>query len=437
MPRLPAFANPSSLGVALVLAAQIAGAGFGFLLSIVLARLIGASGTGLYFLCLMIVDVCATLARLGLDQAALRFAAIAHHAGDRKQLAAIYRMAVGIVAAAALVVALAAWAIVPELARAGLLAGELGGLFPLLVLAVVPAALVTVQAECFRATGAPGLAALFQNLLPPLLLVCSTLMLGAFGPVIAYDVIGLYVAIANGVLISAGLLWALRVPGVWRLPGQFDAGLLLRSGLPLLAAMGLNLLMAWTDIFVLGLFADTTTVGIYGVALRISTLTAFVLIAVNSVVAPEFARLHADGRHEALARLAQKSAFWTLAVALPPLLLMIVVPETILAMFGEPFAAAAWPLRILALGQLANVATGQVASLLTMTGHGKLFRNAVAVAAAMNVAGNFLLVPPFGALGAAASTAFCLATMNLAGCWFVHRRLGFNILRYRSGLALH
>jgi O-antigen/teichoic acid export membrane protein len=104
------------------------------------------------------------------------------------------------------------------------------------------------------------------------------------------------------------------------------------------------------------------------VALRISTLTAFVLISINSVVAPEFARLYANGRHDELARLAQKSAFWTLSVALPPLLVMLIFPEMILAMFGEPFAAAGWPLRILAVGQLVNVATGQVASLLTMIG---------------------------------------------------------------------
>ena len=63
---------------------------------------------------------------------------------------------------------------------------------------------------------------------------------------------------------------------------------------------------------------------------------------------------------------------------------------------------------------------------MTMTGH----QNRAAVhfgsAAALNIGLNVLLVPPFGAMGAAVATAVSMVAWNLAMLTFVVRRLRLN-----------
>src|SRR4051794_13544244 len=57
--------------IAAAFAIQITGVGFSFLFSIMLARLIGAVGVGIYFLAITIVDIGATISRLGLENTGL------------------------------------------------------------------------------------------------------------------------------------------------------------------------------------------------------------------------------------------------------------------------------------------------------------------------------------------------------------------------------
>ena len=116
----------------------------------------------------------------------------------------------------------------------------------------------------------------------------------------------------------------------------------------------------------------------------------------------------------------------------PVTLVLLAAPGFILQLFDAQFAEGAWLLRILALGQLVNVATGSVGYLLMMTGHEKLMRNNIAVWAVVNLAGNLVLVPRYGTVGAAVSTAFCLAFMNIVSYVLVRQKLKIDTLGYVS-----
>src|SRR5712664_875921 len=106
MQQFRRFLNKDSRGVATALLAQIAGAGLSLLFSMLLARLIGVAEIGLYFIAITIVEIGATIARLGLEHAVLRFVSIAHSRGDRGSIAAIYRKSLGLSLGAAIVLAL-------------------------------------------------------------------------------------------------------------------------------------------------------------------------------------------------------------------------------------------------------------------------------------------------------------------------------------------
>ena len=428
--RAIGLVNSRTLGVAAAFAAKATGAGLLFLFSIMLARLLGAAGTGVYFLSLTIISIGATIARLGLDNAVLRFAAVAHAQGDRPTLAALYRQGIGLIFVAGVAVTLFVWFISPHLPLGGERSAELQAILHVMLLAIIPTALILLQGEFFKATGAPGTATLVQVAVLPMFLVMGTAVLYWRGNATLHNIAFLYVVAATVSVLLAGAAWSHRNPGLWQKQGHFDTRLLLRTSLPLLWVASMGLIMGWTDILVLGLWTDAATIGVYGVATRIAALTAFILIAVNSVTAPRFAALYAQGDHKSLQRLAQRSAGWMLLAASPIILFLLLFPGWVLQLFGADFVWGAPLLRILALGQVLNVSTGSVGYLLMMTGHERLMRNTIMLSALLNLLGNLVLVPAYGGMGAAVSTAFSLAFMNLLSFVLVNKKLGINTMGY-------
>lgn len=397
-----------------------------------LARLVGVAGVGLYFLAITIVDISATLSRLGLESASMRFAAIAHSRDDRGELAALYRKSMGLVFLAGIAIALPVWLIVSHLGLGGERADEFRAELPLLILAIAPLAMLVIQAEFFKAVGSPATGTFSQAVVPPLLLLSASILLWLSGAGTVHAVFLAYVIAAMAAVALAMAIWRRRQPGIWGGHGAFDTARLLRTGMPLLLVNSMTLMLGWTDVLVLGFWRDAAEVGIYGIAMRVALLTAFILSAINVVVAPQFAALHADGNTAALRRLAQQSAFWTLVAAAPAILVLLLVPDVILQIFGPQFTDGAGPLRILALGQLVNVATGSVGVLLVMTGHEKLMRNIVALSAALNLLGALILVPRYGPGGAAMSTACSLAFMNIVSWLVVRKKLHIDVLDYAA-----
>jgi O-antigen/teichoic acid export membrane protein len=430
MQQFRRFLNKDSRGVATVVALQVVGASLSLLFSILLARLIGVAEIGLYFIAMTIVEIGATLARLGLDHVVLRFVSIAHSRGDRGSIAAIHRNGVALSLGMAIALAVPIWLLVSHLPLGDDRAGELREVLPLLMLAIAPAAVLALQAECFKGIGAPGTSTFVQTVVTPLGMLLGGVALWSLTTASFQGIVVLYAIVLTAAVLVAFVVWNSRLPGIWREPGHFDPRLMLRTGLPLLLFAGMNLVMSWTDILVLGVWSDPAQVGIYGISMRVASLSIFVLAAVNSVVAPQFAALHARGEQVALARLAEQSGFWMLLAVAPGIFVLLAFPEFVLHLFGAKFEQGAWPLRILTLAQLVNVGTGSVGYLLIMTGNQTLLRNNTTVWALMNLAGNLMLVPSYGAIGAATSTAVCLASINIVSWWIVRKKLKINTLSY-------
>lgn len=413
----------------MALSMQITGAALSFVVSLLLANLVGATGLGLYFLCVTSVEIFSTVARLGLDTAALKFISIANNGADHGTVATVYRKCVGIAALCAVAMIAPAWPILHWAPIGASHHAEFAALVPVLMVALIPVAVLSVQTESFKAIGRPGTAVFTQAVLPQLLLLLVVSGLALNGTVTLSSIFACYAGAFLVAMLLAFVRWRMIIRDIWQ-KASFSTAILLRTSLPILIVTSLNLVMAWTDTLVLGILSSADQVGIYGVALRISATTSFVLIAVNSVVAPQFAALHSSGRHAELETLARRSTFWTLASASPLIVLFLVFPTEILRVFGPQFEAGASPLRLLTLAQLVNVSTGLLTSLLIMTGHEKLMRNNMILSATVNLVGNLLLVPVLGALGAAISTATSMIVLKVVSWWIARRKLHINTVNY-------
>ncbi|TXS89901.1 hypothetical protein FV139_19440 [Parahaliea maris] len=202
---------------------------------------------------------------------------------------------------------------------------------------------------------------------------------------------------------------------------------LIRESAPLYMVALTQLVMVWSSQLLLGVWAEPADVAVYTIAQRVAMVTSFVLVAVNSVVAPRFAVLYHDGKLAELEALSRLSVRMMLAMATPLLLLMLLFPQWILAIFGTTYSAGAAVLIVLALGQFVNVVTGPVGYLLQMSGHYREVRNNTLIAAVTALALNALLTPRHGAMGAAIAAAVALSVVNLLGLWQVRKNLGFRL----------
>lgn len=395
-------------------------AGLALVSNLLIARLYGADWAGTYFLSLAVVTVCATLAQLGTDLPVMRLAAVAQGESDWGVVRGLLR--------SASLLALAAGGALTMLVLAG--AGLAGTLFSdralpvmlrLMALAIIPYTLVLLQARAFMAIGKPAIAETthrlgFQIVFTALIVLLATRLGGS--------ALGIAFAVTYwALLVAARWRWRRAVPAP-TVTARVPWPVLLRPGLPILATASIQLVVDWSDTLMVGYFLTAASVGVYGVALRVSSTMALVLGAAGSVFGPRFATLHATGDRGALGQLARQVTVGCALAALPLLAAVLLIPGWILGLFGTEFVIGSATLRILAVGQFANVASGLVGLLLAMTGHERQVLMATMLSAVLNVALDFVLIPRHGIEGAAIATAASLVVVNGANIYLVRRKLG-------------
>jgi O-antigen/teichoic acid export membrane protein len=206
---------------------------------------------------------------------------------------------------------------------------------------------------------------------------------------------------------------------------------LLVAGMPLLLGTLLQLVINSSGTVMLGMWAERTDVSQFSVAWRTATLISFVLIAVNTIARPKFAALYAQGNLPVLATTARNANLIMTLCAIPVAAPFLIAPTPMMSLFGEGFTGGAAVLQILAVGQFVNVAMGSVGILLIMSANEREYRNVQIVSALVALILNIILIPDYGAVGAAVSSASAIVVQNLLFAYFVWRRLRIVMLSSR------
>ncbi len=200
---------------------------------------------------------------------------------------------------------------------------------------------------------------------------------------------------------------------------------ILSISLPMLMTSTMNIVIAQTGVIVLGMFRPEADVGYYAIAVKLATLTSFILNAVNSMAAPKFSELYHSDKIDELFYIAKKSAkliFWSTA---PILSVLIAFGRPILnIVYGNEFVMAYPALIILALGQFVHSASGATGIFMNMTGHQCVFRNIMLISAVANIGLNFLLTPTYGIYGASIATVISLMFWNITTLLYIRNKFG-------------
>lgn len=416
-----------------MLVLRIVQVGLEFLCGLALARLLGASSYGAYAFALSWVGLLGIPVALGFDRLLIREIAKFRARAEWAFMRGILRRSSQFVILTSIAVAGAA------AAGSYVLTAEPGsemGVTLRVALIIVP----LIAVARLRQAALQGLGHVVQGQLPESLVQPGVLLCLLGAVYIAADAphTGLMAVILQVAAVAAACAW-----GHWLLRRSLPAGVKIakpeyRTGAWLLAAgpflwiLGMNVVVTYTDVIMLGLLVGSEPAGVYRVASQMAAFVAFPLTAVNMAFAPAIASLYIRNDLSVLQQKATISAQAILAMALPIAAILILFGRPILALFGTEFVAGYSALAILVGGYLVNAAMGTSGYLLIMTRHERAAAVTFSCSAAINVIGCLLFIPAWGVEGAALATALSVIAVSMIFAVVAYRKLGIQPTAFPS-----
>ena len=397
------FGNLAEVG--LQFGFTLVGRGSYLALQVILARMLGPEGFGLYAIGWTVAGLTNTLAPIGMSQAILRFGI-----GGRSAL----------------------------ISRPAIIA-TVAGLACMVVLLLVPGLIAT------RVFGEPAAIPIIRAFAPSIPLLCLAGIvwsaLRVSGRVLSYSITGAAIFVVHLVLtalvfmmrpspvlaaeaytVAISLTLLASIPLLWRspsvLPQEATTRQLMHFGVVTMLISGSSVLNIWADRVVIGIMAAPAVLAAYQVASQF----AMIMVVLRSAVTNVFE--NRVPKH----RIGQLVPDVTIEfVAATRLLLHVSVPGLVVLacssgfwvhlLFGSAYASAATPLVVLVIGQIASTLVGPAPTALHMTGAERFVMVAMISAAILNIAGNVALIPHLGATGAALATGVANLVISLA-CLF-------------------
>jgi len=399
-------------GAGIVFFGQVLGRLLAFGLQLVLGRLLGAAGYGLYALAISTMEFGARLGQLGLANGLVRYVAVYRAEGDLGRLKGALVAGFSLGGGASLLGAMGLFLAAPWIAERFF--HQPGLVWPLRLAAV---ALPFFNLATLAQSGLRGLQRMEAFTWVGVLRAVSALLfsggLVGLGLGVPGGVGGYTAAAATSLALSLWLLSQQLPSGTLSKPSEPRVRELLRFSLPLYIAGFSFLLMTRTDVIMLGYFAPAEQVGAYRATVALARLVTFGLGAINMAFAPMIADLYQRGDMGELKAMYRIGTRWGALLSLLAALPFLLYPREVLGMYGAGFGLAAWALVILVAFQLVNAGVGSVGFMLQMSGHQDWVLANNLFTAALNVGLNLWWIPKWGLLGAALATGIALALNNI------------------------
>lgn len=392
---------------------------FGF--NLLVARALGADALGIYALAVAVIQIAEVIALAGLDSALLRFVSM-HGSEPLRQ-----RASIGSALKAGLFFSIAVLLLL--LLFSGSIASLLHG-SSLLQLAICcyAAAIPFNVATVLFGHAMQG----FRQLKPKIIAtqVLSPFLLLGFTILFRYTAGGDVALLFPFALAGMGAFFWIR-PSLKRICGVLPAVILhaqpdrvmLLYALPFMGVSLLSMVSHWLDIMMLGMLTNTATVGLYHPAARTAGLINAVLMAFAGIAAPMIAELHSGNQNLEIGRIYKMVTRWIVAVAFPPVILFMLLPDLVLGIFGVRFVEGSTALLLLTGAAFLHACFGLATTVLAMTGYARLSLINALVALGLQVLLNFLFIPGMGINGAALATLLLFIVLTVVRLMEIHHLL--------------
>jgi O-antigen/teichoic acid export membrane protein len=397
-------------------AARLTGIGMGLLVTVIIARQTGPAGLGAFGYAVMLLALIASPISNGWATLVLRRVAGAVHDGDWRAAKGMILRGTQLASAGTLLVWLAALAITLSFAQQ-LPAVWSGATVSLLAVVMLFDQLAALRMSVLRGLNHPVWGQLPEVLVRPGIVVAALAVMalasrGALGVQHAY--LALVLGAGVSALAGAAVLWKKAPAELTRAAPVFRTREWLATAAILAGNSGLILLNSYVDVLLLGALSSLAEVGIYRVAVQVSLFSGFVYTALNLLASQRFAYLQAKGDRKGLQDTAVRMSRVAALGSLPlPLIFALAGKPLVAFAFGAAFIPSLAPMFVLFLNQTLNASAGMTRTLLVMCGkEGSLIPFTLA-SLALNLGLGVLLIPHYGAVGAAFSTSAASLAWNV------------------------
>lgn len=414
-------------GSSLLLVGRFGAKGINFAAGVMVVRCLSQSDYGAFAYALSLVLFGQDLARFGLNRAITRFLPIYHERKEYDKLFGTLVMVSATVLSIGLAIALFVYAARGLLAESWVSDPRTLSLLLVLIFLAPVEAFEQLLLGMFAVFASPRTIFLRRYLLGPALKLAVVLLLVLGSRGVLFLACGYVVAAILGVAVSVTvLLRCLRQQG---LAAHFHVRSLTMPWkeiffftIPLMTSELVHVVMHTADVIVVRHYAGLDEVAALRAVQPLAIMNQLVMASFATLFTPLASRMFARGDRRGINQLYWQTAVWIAVFSFPIFVVTFSISGPITELFyGARYQQSAILLSLLSLGSFFNAALGFNG--LTLKVYGKL-RSIVLInvsAAALNLVLILLLVPRYGALGAAMGTCVSLIVHNVlkhAGLWF-------------------
>jgi O-antigen/teichoic acid export membrane protein len=416
-------------GIAFV--ANLVSKAIGFVFNIVVAQFLGAGGYGLFVLGLTITQLAQPVALLGLPDGIVRYVSKYRSEGAAAKVRGTVFTSLLISGSLGVLFGIGAILLSRPLSARVFNDPELTEVLPIFGVAIP--FFVLLQASTSVAVGFKRVEfqQAIQNIAFPLLklgFVGGALYLG-------YQLVGAVSGLVLAVAVSS-LAGLAVIPRVFseidvRGPIQTEHKTLLRYSMPVFLSGFSYLALNQFDRLILGAFRSAASVGIYNASSVLSQQGIIFFVALVTIFNPIASDLYSSGSIDRLEVVYQTVSRWLLVCTFPIVVIGALFSTELLLLFRAEFVEGVPVLVILFVVQLLYVAVGPAGELLQMSGFQDIVLIDTATMLVVNIVLNLLLIPRYGAIGAAVATGTSIAGVQLAELYQTKKYVGIQPLERR------
>lgn len=409
--------------------------GVSFVAKVIIARVLGPVDFGAVSLGLTTLTLLSTITLLGLHAGIGRFLPRFEESGDRK---GVILSALQIVVPVTVLTGIGVAVFSTTIASTLFKDASVAPILFIFGLTLPFAALMRVSIGVIQGIEQAAPKVLVDNVTPPVTrftAVAGAVLLGA-------SAINIAIAYALSYIVAAlvGFYFVFkRTPLLSDITPTRMHRSLLSFSLPLIVSTAMTWVLSDVDTLMLGYYTSTSMVGIYNVVYPLAQLLTVALGAFAFLLMPIISRLDAEGSTDEMFRIYQIITKWVFMVTLPVFFVIALFPHmTIMITYGVEYVEGSLVLTILSIAYFSHAISGPNAEVLTSLGYTRLIMLDNVAIATLNIALNFVLIPPFGYIGAGVATAISYIAMNILYSVQLYRLTSihpFSAALVRPGLA--
>ncbi len=411
------------------------------LFELLCARYLGPEKYGTYTLLFTIIVIISTIPTLGLIQSTRRFIALYYDHNEHRYVKGIVRLCNYWTIFSGVLLTCIVYLLITFIDTSAYSNEELIALLPLMLLIIPFYAHRRLAISVFSGFKNTVYKVILEDLAEPvikILAISIVMMIGGsltdltYVTIIGYMLLG----VISLTLVARSLKKVVQASVDISMPWKVFIGF---SGAMVVTEL-VELILTWLDIIMLGMLSSDYQVGLFRAATQPAMLASVILTSFAFIYMPLATELY--GRKEPVEwkNLNNLISLWSMTLAFPVSVVCIAYPDVIIGvLFGEQYADAEVTLRILALAYIFHSACGFTGLNLIIGDKSTTQMKGKLISLCIHVILNIILIPDYGAKGAAISVLLSLIFSNAYNLYWTNKYFSIHPFekRYFSLLMLN